>query len=199
MRLLELKNPNVIVVYGGGFQPFHQGHMSSYSQAKEAFPNADFYVAASNDTKTRPIPFEAKQFLAQQAGVIDPFVQVSQPINPREILAKYNPEKDVLILVRSERDPMSYTKKDGSPGYYQPFVSLDECQPFGIHGYILVTKKHIFNVNGEETYSGSQVRDMYANASPEERVNIIKQLYPKSKNQKKILQVFNQYLGGEVK
>jgi hypothetical protein len=195
MRLLELKNKaKVVVVYGGGFQPFHQGHMSSYLQAKQEFPGADFYVAASNDTKTRPIPFAAKQFLAQQAGVVDPFVQVSQPINPREILANYNPEQDILILVRSERDPMSYTKKDGTPGYYQPFVSVDQCEPFSKHGYILVTKKHVFDVNGEEVYSGSQVRTMYAEADDAGKANIIKQLYPKARDQKKIKQVFDQYL-----
>ena len=51
----------VIFVYGGGFQPFHVGHLSSYLEAKHAFPNADFYVVASNDTKTRPIPFKEKQ------------------------------------------------------------------------------------------------------------------------------------------
>ena len=78
-------NSKVIVVYGGGFQPFHAGHMSSYEQAKKAFPSADFYVAASNDTKNRPIPFKDKEFLAQQAGVTDHFVQVSQPVNPTEI------------------------------------------------------------------------------------------------------------------
>jgi len=195
MRLLELKNKSkVVVVYGGGFQPFHQGHMSSYLQAKQAFPGADFYVAASNDTKTRPIPFEAKQFLAQQAGVADPFVQVSQPINPKEILANFDPEQDILVLVRSERDPMGYTKKDGTPGYYQPFVSVDQCEPFGKHGYILVTKKHVFDVNGEEVYSGSQVRTMYASADDAGKANIIKQLYPKARDQKRIKQVFDQYL-----
>jgi hypothetical protein len=195
MRLLELKNKSkVVVVYGGGFQPFHQGHMSSYLQAKQTFPGADFYVAASNDTKTRPIPFDAKQFLAQQAGVVDPFVQVSQPINPREILANFNPEQDILVLVRSERDPMSYTKKDGTPGYYQPFVSVDQCEPFSKHGYILVTKKHVFDVNGEEVYSGSQVRSMYAEADDAGKANIIKQLYPKARDQKRIKQVFDQYL-----
>ena len=70
----------IIVVYGGGFQPFHAGHMSSYEEAKRAFPKAEFYVAASNDTKNRPIPFADKRFLAQQAGVVDHFVQVVQPV-----------------------------------------------------------------------------------------------------------------------
>jgi len=195
MRLLELKDqPQVIVVYGGGFQPFHQGHMSSYIQAKQEFPHAKFFVAASNDTKTRPIPFEAKQFLAQQAGVVDPFVQVRQPINPREITEQFNPERDILVIVRSERDPMPYTKKDGTPGYYQPFHSVAECEPLSKHGYVFVTKKHVFDVNGEEVYSGSQVRAMYAEADDAGRLGIIKQLYPRAADPKRIKQVFDQYL-----
>jgi len=185
----------VIVVYGGGFQPFHAGHLSSYLEAKEAFPNADFYVAASNDTKTRPIPFNDKQFLAQQAGVSDPFVQVKMPINPTEILDKYSPKKDIFILVRSERDPMGYTKKDGSPGYFQPFVSLDKCEPFGYHGYVFVTHKKEFKLNGQVVYSGTQVRDMYANSDDQGRLNIIKQLYPRSSEQDSIKQMLDKYIG----
>jgi len=187
-----------IVVYGGGFQPFHVGHLSSYLQAKKAFPNAAFYVAASNDTKQRPIPFQDKQFLAQQAGVKDPFVEVKQPINPVEILSKYNPEQDVFIIVRSERDPMSYQKKDGSPAYYQPFVSLDKCAPFGQHGYVLVTKKHTFMVGGHEIYSGTQVRDMYTNADDKGKLELIKELYPNSNQQLTIKKMLDKYLGAQA-
>jgi hypothetical protein len=185
----------VIVVYGGGFQPFHAGHLSSYIEAKKAFPKAAFYVAASNDTKTRPIPFNDKQFLAQQAGVDSPFVQVKAPINPTEILDRFNPNKDIFILVRSERDPVGYTKKDGSPGYFQPFVSLDKCQPFGQHGYVFVTHKKEFKLNGQVVYSGTQVRDMYADSDDQGRVNIINQLYPQSSKQRGIKQMLDKYIG----
>ena len=189
----------VIVVYGGGFQPFHAGHMSSYEEAKRAFPSAEFYVAASNDTKNRPIPFADKKFLAQQAGVVDHFVQVVQPVNPQEILSHYNPEKDVLILVRSERDPVNYTKKDGSPAYYQPFKSLKDCvsfNPKGGHGYIFVTKKKIFKIGQKEVYSGSQVRDMYQKADDAGRRTIVKALYPKASSADKVKRMLDKYIGG---
>ena len=191
----------VIVVYGGGFQPFHAGHMSSYEQAKSAFPSADFYVASSNDTKQRPIPFKDKQFLAQQAGVTDKFVQVIQPVNPKEILSQYNPKKDILILVRSERDPVNYTKKDGSKSYYQPYKSIKECKPFDEktgHGYIFVTKKKVFQLNGKEVYSGSQVREMYAKADDKARRQMISQLYPHAKSPEKVKNLLDKYIG-EVK
>lgn len=200
MKLFELfedrnspRNRRVFVVYGGGFQPFHRGHLSSYLQSKNEFPDADYYVAASNDTKVRPIPFVDKKFLAEQAGVTDPFVEVKTPINPREIMAKYNPEQDVFILVRSERDPVSYTKKDGSPGYFQPFVDIDSCEPFGRHGYVYVTSKADFTVAGEEIYSGSQVREMYQNANNEMREKMISDLYPEATKPKKIKLMLDQY------
>ena len=200
--LAEAKSQSkVIVVYGGGFQPFHAGHMSSYEQAKSAFPSADFYVASSNDTKQRPIPFKDKQFLAQQAGVTDKFVQVIQPVNPKEILAQYNPKKDILILVRSERDPVNYTKKDGSKAYYQPYKSLKECKPFDEktgHGYIFVTKKKVFQLNGKEVYSGSQVREMYAKADDKAKRQMISQLYPHAKSPEKVKSLLDKYIG-EVK
>ena len=191
----------VIVVYGGGFQPFHAGHMSSYEQAKSAFPSADFYVASSNDTKQRPIPFKDKQFLAQQAGVTDKFVQVIQPVNPKEILSHYDPKKDILILVRSERDPVNYTKKDGSKAYYQPYKSIKECKPFDEkngHGYIFVTKKKVFSLNGKEVYSGSQVREMYAKADDKAKRQMISQLYPHAKSPEKVKSLLDKYIG-EVK
>ena len=183
-----------IVIYGGGFQPFHEGHLSSYLQAKKALPDATFYVAASNDVKQRPIPFKDKQFLAQQAGVVDPFVETKNPMNPQEILAQYDPEQDVYVMVRSERDPVPYTKKDGSPAYYQPYVKGQPMAPFGQHAYVVVTKKHNFTINGEEVYSGSQVRSMYSSADNASKMKMIKQLYPKSKQQQMIKKLLDKYL-----
>lgn len=190
-----------VVVYAGGFQPFHQGHLSSYQQAKRVFPDADFYVAASADTKQRPIPYQEKKFLATQAGVDPedfPNIVVRSPLNPKEILDKYNPQEDRFILVRSERDPMNYTKKDGTPGYYQPFVSMDKTQPFSKNGYVFVTSKEDFNLGDQVVYSGTQVRDMYSQADDKTRINMIKQLYPNSKKQKTIKDILDKYIGNTI-
>jgi hypothetical protein len=206
MRLLELKGGRrLIVVYGGGFQPFHVGHMSSYLQGKAAFPSADFYVAASNVTSERPIPFSEKKFLAQQAGVSDLVVQVgtmsytndagrkvtSTPLNPLEVLQKYDPNKDVLVILRSERDPMKTT----ATSYYQPWKSMESAEPFGEHAYIFVTKKHDFNLCGKDVCSGTQVRNMYQAADDKERLNLIKQLYPSATNEVKIKKILDSRLG----
>lgn len=205
MKISELKNPKLIVVYGGGFQPFHAGHMSSYLEAKAAFPAADFYVAASNVTSERPFEFKEKQFLAREAGVVDPFVQVgttstvsstgrkipSTPMNPLEILKNYNENKDILIVVRSERDPMKTTETS----YFQQWAGEKNASPFVKHAYIFTTKKHDFAVAGEMIYSGSQVREMYASANDKTKMEILKALYPKSKQLAKIKDIFDKRLG----
>lgn len=205
MRLLELKRPNIIVVYGGGFQPFHEGHMSSYREAKAAFPGASFFVAASNVTTERPFEFKEKQFLAQQAGVRDPFIQVgtmsyvndngrkvtSTPLNPLEALKHFNPERDVLVIIRSERDPMKTT----DVSYYQPWQGVQGAEPFSKHAYIYVTKKHDFSIAGHPVYSGSQVRELYSGADDATKMQILQDLYPQSKQLKKIKQVFDKRLG----
>ena len=190
-----------VVVYAGGFQHFHKVHLSSYIEAKNKFPNSDFYIATSADVRQRPIPYEAKKFLATQAGVMPedfPDIAVKSPLNPKEILDRYDPENDVFVLVRSERDPVNYTKKDGSPAYYQPWTDDGKKNSFGKNGYVYVTKKADFNINGENVFSGTQVRNMYKDADDQTRLNIIDQLYPDSNEPKKIKAVLDKYLGDNM-
>jgi phosphopantetheine adenylyltransferase len=82
-----------LVIMPGGFHPFHAGHAALYQSARQAFPGADVYVAATNDTSTRPFPFAIKEKLAKLAGV-EPghFVQVKSPFQALEITQKFNPK-----------------------------------------------------------------------------------------------------------
>jgi phosphopantetheine adenylyltransferase len=60
---------STIVIMPGGFHPFHAGHAALYQSAVKAFPNAEVFVAATNDTSNRPFPFAIKEKLAKLAGV----------------------------------------------------------------------------------------------------------------------------------
>jgi cytidyltransferase-like protein len=86
-----------IVIMPGGFHPFHAGHMALYNSARQAFPNADLYVAATNSQEERPFPFSVKEKLAKVAGV-EPghFIQVKSPFQAKEITQNYNPDEDEL-------------------------------------------------------------------------------------------------------
>jgi len=78
----------------GGFHPFHAGHAALYNSARRAFPGAEVFVAATNDTSNRPFPFAIKEKLAKLAGVeAGHFVQVKSPFRAEEITAGFNPQQ----------------------------------------------------------------------------------------------------------
>lgn len=180
----------MVVIMPGGFHPFHAGHASLYQSALKAFPNADVYVAATNDTKTRPFPFEIKEKLAKVAGVQDGrFVQVTSPFQAKEILQNYNPEEDVVVFVRSEKDRDQQpkpggTKKDGSPAYFQPYTGKD-MQPFGKHGYMAYLPTVEF---GPGIKSATEIRNIWPQLNDRRKLAMVMSLYPKAKENEKLAQ-----------
>ncbi len=172
----------------GGFHPFHAGHAALYKSAVEAFNDADVYVAATNDTKTRPFPFSIKEKLAKLAGVADKhFVQVKSPFKAEEITQHYNPEEDVLIFVRSEKDKNEQpkpggTKKDGSPAYFQPWTGKN-LQPFNKHAYIeyLPTVKF-----GPGITSATEIRNAWPTLNDKRKTTMVMSLYPVTQKNPKL-------------
>lgn len=177
-----------IVIIPGGFHPFHAGHAALYKSAIAAFNNADTYVAATNDTKTRPFPFAIKEKLARLAGVADKhFVQVKSPFQPIEITGHYNPEEDVLIFVRSEKDRNESpkpggTKKDGTPAYFQPWTGKD-VQPFGQHAYMAYLPTVEF---GPGITSATEIRNAWPTLNDKRRTAMVMSLYPVTQKNPKL-------------
>ena len=98
----------------GGFHPFHAGHASLYQDAVKAFPGADVYVTASNDTSERSFPFAIKEKLARVAGVpAGRFVQVKSPFTSEEITSRYDPNNTVLIFVKSQKNSKNGSDPEG--------------------------------------------------------------------------------------
>ena len=98
----------------GGFHPFHAGHASLYQDAVKAFPGADVYVTASNDTSERSFPFAIKEKLARVAGVpAGHFVQVTSPFSSEEITSRYDPDDTILIFVKSEKNSKNGSDPEG--------------------------------------------------------------------------------------
>jgi hypothetical protein len=180
-----------IVIQPGGYHPFHAGHYSLFKAAEEKFPDADVYLAATNDTKTRPFPFEIKKKLAQLAGVNpNQFVQVKSPFKAEEITQKYDPESDVLIFVRSEKDRNEQpkpggTKKDGSPSYFQPY-DPDNLESFNKHAYIEYLPTIEF---GPGIKSATEIRNAWPNLNERQKLAMVMSLYPATQKNKKLADV----------
>lgn len=175
----------------GGFHPFHAGHYALYKSALEAFPDADVYVAATNDQKARPFPFEIKEKLAKLAGVAPGrFVQVKSPFKANEITSHYDPDSDVLIFVRSEKDrneePIAGgTKKDGTPAYFQPYTGKN-LKPFSKHAYIAYLPTVTF---GPGIKSATEIRNAWPKLNDRQKTAMVMSLYPKAQENKKLATV----------
>lgn len=170
-----------VVIMPGGFHPFHAGHAALYQSAKRAFSDAEVFVAATNDTSSRPFPFAVKEKLARLAGVAPGhFVQVKSPFRADEITAQFNPESDTLIFVRSEKDankpPMpGGIKKDGSPAYLQPLMGATSLEPFAQHAYMAYLPTVEF---GPGMTSATEIRTAWPQLNEKRKLALVMSLYP---------------------
>jgi hypothetical protein len=170
-----------VVIISGGVHPFHSGHYSLYNEANKKFPDADVYVAATNDTSARPFPFVIKQKLAQLAGVPENrFVQVRSPFRAEEITRNYDPNDTVLIFVRSEKDMNTSpkpggTKKDGSPSYLQPLNK--DLKPMNQHAYMTYLPTIEF---GPGITSASEIRAAWPQLNEKRKTALVMSLYPRT-------------------
>lgn len=173
----------------GGFHPFHAGHMALYNSARRTFPDAEVFVAATNDTSTRPFPFAVKEKLAALAGV-EPghFVQVKSPFQSKEITSRFDPERDVLIYVRSEKDAdkppqPGGVKKDGSASYLQPLLGAKSLKPFGQQAYMAYLPTVEF---GPGMTSATEIRTAWPTLDERRKTALVMSLYPKTQTNPKL-------------
>jgi len=177
-----------LVIMPGGFHPFHAGHAALYNSAREAFPNADVYVAATNDTSTRPFPFAVKEKLAQLAGVSKGrFMQVKSPFRAEEITSRYDPDTTQLIFVRSQKDAGSPprpggTKKDGTPSYLQPYNDTSD-QPLSQQAYMAYLPTVEF---GPGMTSATEIRTAWPQLNEKRKTALVMSLYPKTQTNPKL-------------
>ena len=198
-ELDQVMAEDIIVIYPGRFHPFHKGHASVYNKLSEKFPNADIYITTSNKTDgdKSPFTFDEKKTMMVSAGVDpDKVVEVKNPYNPVEILQRYDSDSSKVIFAISAKDMEGPgarfkfgTKKDGSPSYFQPFVSVRESEFMGKHGYIDTLPTIDFRINDNPVRSASEVRNLYKNADPETRKKIIHGLY--GSVDRDIMNIFN--------
>ena len=190
---------NKIAIYPGRFHPFHKGHQASYQYLQNQFGADNVFISTSNVVAplTSPFTFEDKKMMMTMLGIPeDKIVQVKNPYRSEEITAKLDPDNTVLIFGLSEKDVsrFTFTKKDGSKSYMQPYPK-DEMQLKSMkdHAYVVLTPTIDFKVGGDTIKSASQIRSMYIKADDTQRRLIIKDMYGKADS--KIKELFDKKLG----
>lgn len=178
-----------VVIQPGGYHPFHAGHLALYKQALAAFPNAEVYVAATDDTSQRPFPFAIKEKLAKLAGVPPGrFVKVKSPFRASEITDHFDPQQDRLIFVRSEKDIQQHprpggTKKDGTAAYLQTMPQGEQLEPFAQHAYMAYLPTVEF---GPGMTSATEIRSAWPTLSDRRKTALVMSLYPRTQGNDKL-------------
>lgn len=163
----------IIAIYPGRFQPFSPHHYEVYKWLSNQFGVNNTFIATSNkvDGVKSPLNFKEKLEVIKQYNIPEKMVaMVKNPYNPIEIAKKFNEEDTAMIVTFGEKDEgrINYTKKDGTPGYYQPYNSSNSLQPFIKHGYIIVAPNINIDVPGYGQISGTVMRKFIPTASPTE-------------------------------
>lgn len=206
----------------GGFHPFHAGHADLYQSAVKAFPDADVYVTASDDTSDRPFPFKIKEKLARLSGVpAGHFIQTNSPFASTEVTSKYDPENTILIYVKSLKNakggedpegpfPAEVDPKTGKlplvtrgPRKGQPVSDRlqyykgneNNLQPMSRHAYLAYLPTVEF---GPGFKNASQIRNSWPSLNDKRKQAMIMSLYPKTKDNEQLLKtlidIFNSLL-----
>ena len=199
-ELFEAPGKKVIAVMPGGFHPFHPGHKSLYDWATNEFDKANVYVAATNDTTSRPFPFDVKKKLAAMAGVpTQRFIQVKSPFNAlsyQDIIG--DAASTTLVFVRSEKDVSSHPKpdqvrkSDGMMGYLISWKGKAD-ETADVHGYMAYGPTIDFDFSGMSIKSASELRAAWPEMSDEDKLQAAELMYPG--NAQTASQLLDQALG----
>lgn len=204
---------NIIVIYPGRFHPFHRGHLASYEYLTKKYGENSVYIATSDVTApiTSPFNFEDKVKMITRLGIPASHVaRVKNPYQAKEITDSLSPEEKnttALIFAVSEKDMQAPTpenpqgprfkfgtKKNGEPSYLQPLPDdIKNLKPMSQHAYVTVTPTVNFRVQGADADSAKQIRNLYIKANPQNRDNIIADLYGEAYPD--IVDIFDKKLG----
>lgn len=148
--------PQLVVLYPGRFQPFHLGHAEVFRSLQGKFGRDNVYIATSNKVELpkSPFNFTEKTVFMNAAGVPgDRIIEVTNPYKLPE--PQFNPANTIFIAAVGapdrERLRPDSVKKDGNPGYFKSFESLDKCTTADKHGYVIVEneRQKVITINGE--------------------------------------------------
>lgn len=114
--LTEASKKNVVVFYGGRFQPMHKGHFELYNSLVKKFGKENVYLAtklskeaeklhAKGNFAKDPLTFDEKvKVMTEMFGIAKDHIVNSDPYRPDLSLIKRDPKKTSVVLAFSEKD-----------------------------------------------------------------------------------------------
>ncbi len=163
----------IIAIFPGRFQPFGPHHEKTFKWLQSKFGTSNTYIVTSDKVSLpkSPLDFDEKKTMMVKSGAPSSQIyKVKNPYNPVELTKKFNPADTALVIIYGKKDAgrISYTKKDGSKGYFQPYKSNDELEGLETHGYIIVAPNVNITIPGFGSMSGTKLREFIPQATPED-------------------------------
>lgn len=160
-----------IAIYPGRFQPFGPHHYKAFQWLQNKFGKENTFIATSNktDNSKSPLNFEDKRSILKQYGISDSqIVMVRNPYISAEILSKF-PDDTAVVFMYGEKDAgrLSYTKKDGSQGYFMKYNDAEQLEPYAKRGYVVIAPHVNIEIPGYGEMSGTALRKFIPHASDE--------------------------------
>lgn len=176
-----------IALLPGRFQPAHIGHMKAWQYLRNKYDDAYVVTSDKVDPPRSPFNFQEKKSMFIHAGVpSDHIVQVKNPYQATEIVSQFDPNTTVVIFGVSKKDMEEdprfafKPKKDGSPGFLQPFEKNQaNLEPVSKHAYVVTVPTFSFDVAGNPMRSATEFRANFAQADDSTQAQMIKDLYGK--------------------
>lgn len=184
---VEDSGPQLMVLYPGRFQPFHLGHRDVFSALQNKFGRDNVYISTSNKTEEGRSPFNFSDKLVFMTAAGVPADRVIENTSPYKLPPQFDPNNTILVVVVGAPDsdrlrPGSF-KKNGDPGYYQPFTSVEQCKTADQHGYVVVAteRKKVVTIAGKQydASHGTEVRNLWNSVrnKPQQRTEFITQMF----------------------
>ena len=183
--IAEANSPikTVVAIYPGRFQPMGKHNAAVYDWWSKQFGKSNTYIATSNKVQLpkSPLNFREKVQVIRKHGIQN----VSEEKNvyaPENILKKYNPETTAVVFVYGKKDAgrLRYTKKDGTPGYFQEYEkSKGNLKGYETHGYVVIAPHIELKIPGFGEMSGTTLRAALATADMQTFKDIIGWYNPK--------------------
>lgn len=156
----EIKD--VVVIYGGRFQPFHNGHYAIYSHLVKKFGKNNVFIGTSDKVSKPDSPFnfkEKKEIMTRMFNIPSSQIEkLKSPYTPTEILKKYDEDTTGVVFAVGHKD-----KSRLGGNYYTPFKSVDQI----VNGYR--QKGYVYNTPNLSKLSGTEVRKNLSSGTEEER------------------------------
>lgn len=184
-QLFEAKTDNVTVVYGGRFQPMHQGHFALYKRLQSRFGADNVFIATTfgqkqqamhkaGDYSTDPFTFAEKQdIMNRMFGIDKSQILDTSPYQPDISKAGRDDTKTALILAFSAKD----AQRLKSGGYLRPLPENPPYQTMDEVGYIIEMPIE------QGGMSATDFRKAMATGTPEEKEKVFNAFFGKMDKQ----------------